>query len=146
MSKVEGLAAFLKQSPFSILSRNLVISNRSMVEFRFIANDENKNPVLDFIVESDAYDVLYQIREYRADSGQLEKTLELRDRDRFGFPRQWIRRYATETGWNEVTYDVLSTDFRSISAPDAWFEFNPPESYAICELARRERSFTGIRC
>ncbi len=136
MSKVEGLAAFLKQSPFSILSRNLVISNRSMVEFRFIANDENKNPVLDFIVESDAYDVLYQIREYRADSGQLEKTLELRDRDRFGFPRQWIRRYATETGWNEVTYDVLSTDFRSISAPDAWFEFNPPESYAICELAR----------
>ena len=136
MSKVEGLAAYLKQAPFSLLSRNLVISNRSMVEFRFIANDEKKNPILDFIVESDAYNVLHQIREYRADSGQLEKTLELRDRDPFGFPRQWVRRYATETGWNEVTYDVLSTDFRSISAPDAWFEFNPPESYAICELAR----------
>jgi hypothetical protein len=136
MSKVEGLAAFLKQSPFSLLSRNLVVSNRSMVEFRFIANDEKKNPVLDFIVESDTYDVLHQIREYRADSGQLKKTLELRDRDPSGFPRQWVRRYATETGWNEVTYDVLSTDFRSISAPDAWFEFNPPESYAICELAR----------
>lgn len=136
MSKVEGLAAYLKQAPFSLLSRNLVISNRSMVEFRFIANDEKKNPILDFIVESDAYNVLHQIREYRADSGQLEKTLELRDRDPFGFPRQWVRRYATETGWNEVTYDVLSTDFRSISAPDAWFEFNPLESQGIDELAR----------
>jgi len=136
MSKVEGLAAYLKQAPFSLLSRNLVISNRSMVEFRFIANNENKNPILDFIVESDAYNVLHQIREYRADSGKLEKTLELRDRDPFGFPRQWVRRYATETGWNEVTYDVLSTDFRSISAPDAWFEFNPLESQGIDELAR----------
>lgn len=136
MIKVAGLPGFLKQPPFSLLSRNLVISNQSMVEFRFIANNESKNPILDFIVESDTYEVLHQIREYRADSGQLEKTLELRDRDTLGFPRRWVRRYATETGWNEATYDVLLTDFRPISAPDAWFEFNPPESYAICELAK----------
>jgi hypothetical protein len=127
--------AFMKQPPVSLLSKNLIVSNRSMVEFRFIANDENRNPILDFIVESDDYEMLHQIREYRADSGQLQKTLELRKRDSSGFPRQWVRKYATDTGWNEVTYDVLLTDFRSISEPDAWFEFNPPESYAICELA-----------
>lgn len=135
MSKVAGLSGFLKQPPFSLLSRNLVVSNHSMVEFRFIANDEKKKPILDFIVESDAYDVLHQIREYHADSGQLDKTLELRNRDSFGFPTLWVRRHATETGWNEVTYDVLSTDFRAIPSPNAWFEFNPPESQGICELA-----------